>query len=97
MDVRGGQNIVETILALVGVNLTISNFTNTKYIDYAFAVGLIGSGSIWFFTSKGGITSSYTDSVSQVQTANFNMKKKSLVILQIFHFIQPLYTQLFLL
>ena len=70
------SKIFLTFLSLVSMNFAISNFTHTKFIDFAFAVGLIGCGAIWFFTSKGGITSSYTDSISQAQTTNFKMKKE---------------------
>lgn len=65
-----------TLLVLVGINFIVSKSTNTNYIDLSFAVGLIISVIIWFFTSKGGITSTYTDATIQSQTTNWKMKNE---------------------
>ncbi|MFS0782626.1 hypothetical protein [Bacillus sp. 1P06AnD] len=66
--------IASTLLLIAAINLGISIFTKTAFIDFSFAVGLIFSVLIWYFTSKGGATAKMADSVVQFGTANFKMK-----------------------
>ena len=67
---------VITLIVLVGTNFIVSKSTNTNFIDFSLGVGLIMSVIIWFFTSKGGVTSTYTDVTMQSQTTNWKMKKE---------------------
>lgn len=67
-------SIIVTLLVLFGVNYAVAYFTNTKFIDYSFVVGLVFSIIIWFFTSKGGLTSRITDGIVQMESTNFKLK-----------------------
>ncbi|WP_042457258.1 hypothetical protein [Neobacillus dielmonensis] len=53
--------VVITLVVLIGLSFALSHFTHTKLVDYSFLVGLIITVVIWFFTSKGGITSRNVD------------------------------------
>ena len=67
-------SIIVTLLVLFGINYAVAYFTNTKFIDYSFGVGLVFSIIIWFFTSRGGLTSRLTDGIVQMETTNFKLK-----------------------
>ncbi|WP_413306175.1 hypothetical protein AA0X95_05255 [Bacillus sp. 1P10SD] len=60
--------IVITLVILLGLNYGLTYFTNTKFIDFAFFVGLGVTILIWFFTSKGGLTTKNTDMLVQSTT-----------------------------
>lgn len=53
--------IVLTMLVLIGLTYGVTYFTSATFIDYSFIVGLAASVFIWFFTSKGGVTSRNLD------------------------------------
>ncbi|KQL52310.1 hypothetical protein AN964_01290 [Heyndrickxia shackletonii] len=67
-------SIFVTLLILLGINYAVAYYTNTKFIDYSFGVGLVFSIIIWFFTSKGGLTSRITDGIVQMESTNFKLK-----------------------
>lgn len=67
-------SILVTLLVLLGINIGVSVFTNTNFIDFSFGIGLIASVVIWFFSSKGGYTARYTDVMLQAETTNWKMK-----------------------
>lgn len=69
--------ILLTLLLLVGVNYFITVFFPVKFVDYAFVVGMLVSFIIWFFTSKGGVSSTIADSSIAQQTTNFKMEKQA--------------------
>ena len=69
-------SIVLTLLVILGVNYATAHYTNSKFIDFSFLVGLAFSIIIWFFTSKGGVSSQYTNVLIQEQTTNFKMAKE---------------------
>ncbi len=53
---------------LISLSLGLSYYTNSNFFDYAFFVGLIVTIIIWFFTSKGGVTSQNMDGTVQGTT-----------------------------
>lgn len=65
-----------TIVVLVGVTFIVSIITNTTFFDFSFGVGLVMSVIIWFYTSKGGFTSTFTDETMQIQSTNWKIKKE---------------------
>ncbi|MCD7035248.1 hypothetical protein LRR81_13455 [Metabacillus sp. GX 13764] len=67
--------IFVTLLILSAAAYAVSYFTGTRFIDYAFLVGIMGSALIWFFSSKGGFSSSFTDMAVQSSTG-FKMEKQ---------------------
>lgn len=69
-------SIFLTLLVLLGINYFLAKSTNTTFIDFSFAVGFILSVLVWFFTSKGGFTSQFADTMIQGQTTNFKMKQQ---------------------
>lgn len=77
-EVKGNMkrliSIVLTLFVLLGLNYVIASITNTRFIDCSFVVGLVLSTIIWFFSSKGGLTSRLSDGMIQAQTANFKLK-----------------------
>lgn len=70
-------SIIITLVILLCLSYACTYFTNTKFIDYSFVVGIIATVIIWFFTSKGGFASRYADSMIQSQTTNFKMKSQN--------------------
>ncbi|GIN38065.1 hypothetical protein [Heyndrickxia oleronia] len=58
--------IFTTLIILFILSFGTAYFTNTKVIDITFFVGVIVTVIIWFFSSKGGITSHSLD--MQVQS-----------------------------
>jgi hypothetical protein len=60
--------IIITVILLLGLSYTFTYFTHTKFIDYSFIVGLISTVIIWFFASKGGLTSKNAEMIIQAQT-----------------------------
>ncbi len=60
--------ILMTLLVLFGLSFGLTYFTNIKFIDFAFFVGLGVTAMIWFFTSKGGLTTKNTDLLVQSTT-----------------------------
>jgi len=52
----------------MGLSFGLSYYTHSKFFDYAFFVGLIVTVMIWFFTSKGGVTSRSMDGTIQGAT-----------------------------
>ncbi|ETI67768.1 hypothetical protein [Neobacillus vireti] len=60
--------IVITLLVLIGLSFGLSLYIQSKFFDYSFFVGLAVSIVIWFFTSKGGITTKNTDMLVQSTT-----------------------------
>lgn len=71
---RGGEimkkiiTIVITLLFLIGLSYGITYYTHTKFIDFAFLIGIVVTAIIWFFTSKGGFTSRNLDARVQGTT-----------------------------
>ncbi|MBO0962827.1 hypothetical protein J1P26_24360 [Neobacillus sp. MM2021_6] len=57
-----------TTLVLLGITYALTLYTNAKFIDFSFIVGIVVSIIIWFFTSKGGFTSRNTDMIVQATT-----------------------------
>lgn len=53
--------ILITLFVLIGLNLGISYYTHSKYLDDSFFVGLSVTVIILFFTSKGGLTTRRMD------------------------------------
>ncbi|MBS4174667.1 hypothetical protein [Bacillus sp. FJAT-49736] len=68
------MSIFLTLLALLGINYAVAYLTGSNFIDYSFVVGLVSSIIVWFFTSKGGLTSRLTDAIVQIESTNFKMK-----------------------
>lgn len=64
-----------TLLALIGLSLGIAYITNATFMDYAFFIGLGVTGSLWFFGSKGGHTTSSLDAEIQ-GTTGFKSKEQ---------------------
>jgi hypothetical protein len=60
--------IVITVLVILGLGFGITYYTDTKFIDYSFVIGLIATIIIWFSTSKGGFTSRHMDMTIQGTT-----------------------------
>lgn len=60
--------IIITLLVLIGLNYGLTYFTQTKFIDFAFFIGVLITVIIWFFTSKGGYTSRSLDVTLQGTT-----------------------------
>ena len=60
--------IVITLLVLMGLSFGITYFTHTKFIDFAFFIGIAVTIIIWFFTSKGGYTARSLDATIQGTT-----------------------------
>lgn len=83
-------SIIITLLALLGINFAVAYLTKTKFIDYSFVVGLIFSIIIWFFTSKGGLTSRWTDGIVQIESTNFKLKSETYKFLPNISFITSL-------
>ncbi|WLD94552.1 hypothetical protein [Alkalihalobacillus sp. AL-G] len=69
--------IALTMIVLLGLNYAASFLSGVKFIDVSFAVGLLVGVIIWFFTSKGGFSSNYLDSMTQAQSTNFKMEKET--------------------
>jgi len=61
-------SILITLVILAGLTYAITLFTNSKFIDYSFVVGIVVTIIIWFFTSKGGFTSNHVDRIVQGST-----------------------------
>ncbi|PFO08013.1 hypothetical protein COJ85_04910 [Bacillus sp. AFS076308] len=57
-----------TLIVLMVLTFGITHYTNSKFIDYAFVVGLAATVVIWFFTSKGGVTTRIVDGSIQGST-----------------------------
>ena len=66
--------ITSTLLVLIGFCVGLAYLTDTKFIDFSFFIGLIATVIIWFFTSKGGVSSGYVDTMIQKDATNFKMK-----------------------
>jgi len=49
--------IIFTLFVLIGLSIGLSHYVHSRFVDYSFFVGLAVTVVIWFFTSKGGITS----------------------------------------
>ncbi|GEM_PF-6041934 len=62
------SSVLITLLVLILLSLGISYFTNSGFFDYAFFVGAMCTITIWFFTSKGGLTTRNMDSSIQGST-----------------------------
>jgi Na+/H+ antiporter NhaB len=60
--------IIITLLVLLGLSFGVTYFLNKNFLDYAFIVGILVSIAIWFFTSKGGLTSKNAEMMTQSQT-----------------------------
>lgn len=60
--------IVITLLVLVGLNYGLTHLTHTRFIDFAFFIGIIVTVIIWFFTSKGGYSTRSLDATIQGTT-----------------------------
>ncbi|MFF2449460.1 hypothetical protein ACFVSW_20680 [Neobacillus sp. NPDC058068] len=60
--------IAITLLVLLGLSYGVTYFTSTKFIDIAFFVGIAITVIIWFYTSKGGLTTKNTDMLVQSAT-----------------------------
>lgn len=69
--------IIITLVILLCLSYAFTYFTHTKFIDYAFVVGIISTVNILLFTSRGGFASQYADSTIQSQTTNFKLKSQS--------------------
>ncbi|WHY64433.1 hypothetical protein [Neobacillus sp. SuZ13] len=61
-------NILITLLVLLGLSFGLTYLTHTKFIDYSFLIGMIGTVIIWFSNSKGGFTSRHMDMTIQGTT-----------------------------
>ncbi|CRK81596.1 hypothetical protein [Neobacillus massiliamazoniensis] len=70
-------SIIITLAISIGLSFGLSYYMKTNFIDFSFFVGLVVTVIIWFFTSKGGFTSRFADSMIQSQTTNFKMKSQS--------------------
>jgi len=53
--------IVLTLFILIGLSFGLSHYLQSNFFDYSFFVGLIVTVVIWFFSSKGGVTSRNLD------------------------------------
>lgn len=60
--------IVITLLILIGLSYGLSYFIHTKFIDFAFLIGIAATTVIWFFSSKGGYTTRSLDVTIQGTT-----------------------------
>ncbi|NRD76970.1 hypothetical protein HPT25_05610 [Bacillus sp. BRMEA1] len=60
--------ILVTILVLLGLSFAFTYFTHIAFLDYSFMIGLIVTLIIWFFSSKGGVTSRNADGNIQGMT-----------------------------
>jgi hypothetical protein len=69
-------SIIITLLILIGLSYGITYYMNTKFIDFAFFIGLTVSVIIWFFTSKGGYSSRNLDTSVQGTTGIKTEKQK---------------------
>ncbi|MDY0395506.1 hypothetical protein ACFSMW_18190 [Virgibacillus halophilus] len=60
--------ILITLIVLAGLSYGVTYFTHTKFIDFAFLIGIAVTVIIWFFTSKGGQTTRILDATIQEST-----------------------------
>jgi hypothetical protein len=67
---------IATLVIMPLITYIVVNFLNINFIDYAFLIALIMTAIIWFSSSKGGLTSNYTNGMVQSQTTNFKMTKE---------------------
>lgn len=63
-------SILINLLLLTTLGLGLAYFTNSGFLDYAFFIGAVVTISIWFFTSKGGLTSRNMDAAIQGTTGH---------------------------
>lgn len=68
--------IIITLLILIALSFGLSHYLHSKFYDYSFFVGLEVTVVIWFFTSKGGITSRSLDLTVQGTTGIKTEKQK---------------------
>jgi hypothetical protein len=60
--------IAITLLVLLGLSFGLSRYIHSGFFNYSFFVGLVATVIIWFFTSKGGVTSRNLDMTVQGTT-----------------------------
>ncbi len=68
MILKKALTVVITLLVLIGLSFGLSHYIHSKFFDYSFFVGLAVTVVIWFFTSKGGVTSRNIDMTIQGTT-----------------------------